>query len=322
MGNRLVHRAYDLEPGRESLLREALAGLRRPQKELPTKYLYDERGAGLFDRICKLEDYYITRTEASIMEASIGEIAKCLGRLVALVEYGSGNCKKVRHLLDHLDDPVAYIPIDISREQLLHVAEQLASDYPDLEVQPVCADYLSVLDLPASKRPARRRCVYFPGSTIGNFEPAAAQFFFKHIRGVCGRTGALLIGVDLQKDPAVLHRAYNDREGITAAFNLNVLERMNRELGCDFQPARFYHYAFYNPGQGRIEMHLISRHAQTVRVGDEAIPIAAGESIWTESSYKYTLDGFARLAAAGGFKTEGVWLDDQQWFSVQYLVPD
>ena len=318
----MVHQAHDLKPGPQVNLHDVLAGLHKPQRELPSKYLYDERGADLFERICQLDDYYPTRTEASIIHANIDEVAHHLGPRLALVEYGSGNCEKVRYLLDHLDDPVAYIPIDISREQLLHVTDQLASDYPDLDVQPVCADYLSVFDLPSSGCRPRRRCVYFPGSTIGNVEPAPAQHFLERIRGVCGDSGALLIGVDLQKDPAVLHHAYNDREGVTAAFNLNLLERINRELGCDFQPAAFYHYAFYNPVEGRIEMHLISRQDQTVHVGDEAIPIAAGESIWTESSYKYTLDAFARLAAAAGFRTEKVWLDQQQWFSVQYLVPD
>ena len=312
--------SYDFKPGRESFLAEVLIGLRKPQKELPSKYFYDERGSHLFERICALEEYYIPRTEASIMQAHIKEMAELIGPHVLLIEYGSGNCAKVRFLLDHLQDPVAYVPIDISREQLLHVTKELASEYPKLEVHPVFADYLSSFDLPAPKRPTKRVVVYFPGSTIGNFDPIPAKHFLEHVANVCGTAGALLIGVDLKKDLAVLHSAYNDKEGITAAFNLNLLQRINRELDCDFQLEWFQHYAFYNPWESRVEMHLISQRDQAVHLNRETISFARGESIRTESSYKYNLDEFAQMAVAAGFKVERVWMDERQWFSVQYLV--
>ena len=269
--------SYDFKPGRESFLAEVLIGLRKPQKELPSKYFYDERGSNLFESICGMEEYYIPRIEASIMQTHIREMAELIGLHVLLIEYGSGNCEKVRFLLDHLHDPVAYVPIDISREQLLHVTKELASEYSKLEVHPVCADYLSSFDLPASKRPTGRVVVYFPGSTIGNFDPIPAKHFLEHVASVCGPGGALLIGVDLKKDPAVLHNAYNDKEGITAAFNLNLLQRINRELDCDFQLKWFRHYAFYNPRESRIEMQLVSLKEQVVHLGDLSIPFTRGE---------------------------------------------
>jgi len=313
-------KSYEFKPGRECFLTEILIGLRKLQKELPSKYFYDERGSHLFERICELEEYYIPRTETSIMQAHIKEIAELIGPHVLLIEYGSGNCEKVRFLLDHLHDPVAYVPIDISLEQLLYVTKELASEYPKLEVHPVCADYLSSFNLPEPKRPSERVVVYFPGSTIGNFDPIPAKHFLEHVANVCGTAGALLIGVDLKKDPAVLHSAYNDKEGITAAFNLNLLQRINRELDCDFQIEWFQHYAFYNPRKSRVEMHLISQRDQAVHLKMETISFTSGESIWTESSYKYNLDEFERMAAAAGFKVERVLMDERQWFSVQYLV--
>ena len=205
-------------------------------------------------------------------------------------------------------------------EQLLQASVELVSSYPGLEVLPVCADYTSDFELPATSRPCRRRAVYFPGSTIGNFDPIEARHFLGQIARLCGQGGALLIGVDLKKDPAVLHRAYNDPQGVTAAFNLNLLERVNRELNGDFQLDQFEHRVFYNPEQGRVEMHLVSLRDQTIRLDNATISFAQGESIWTESSYKYTLEEFERLAAAAGFKVEHVWTDARKWFSVQYLV--
>lgn len=312
--------SHDFEPGRERFLAEVLTGLRKAQKELPSKYFYDEYGSHLFERICALDEYYIPRLEASIMQAHIEEMAKLIGSGVLLIEYGSGNCEKARFLLDHLHDPVAYAPIDISRQQLSHVAQELASEYPQLEVLPVCADYMSSFELPTPKRASERVVVYFPGSSIGNFDPIPARNFLEHVASVCGPGGAMLIGVDLKKYPNVLHNAYNDKEGVTAAFNLNLLERINKELNCDFQLEWFQHYAFYNPWKSRIEMHLVSQREQTVRVGGVAIPFAKGESIWTESSYKFNLDEFEHMAVAAGFKVERVWMDERRWFSVQYLV--
>jgi len=318
LGKRL--RWHDFKPGRERFLADVLAGLGKWQKELPCKYLYDERGSRLYERICHLEEYYIPRTEASIMDAHIGEMAGLIGRRVRLIEYGCGNCEKVRFLLDHLEEPVAYIPIDISREQLRSVAGRLSDVYPELEILPVCADYTSRFALPTAGRQSLRAVVYFPGSTISNFTPASARQFLEHMAQVCGPGGGLLIGVDLKKDPAVLHRAYNDSQGVTAAFNLNLLERINRELGADFQPEQFEHYAFYNYPPGRVEMHLISQRDQTVRLDNTTITFARGETIWTESSYKYSLDGFREMAAAAGWRVVRVWTDDKHWFSVQYLV--
>ena len=313
-------RLNDFNPGRDRFLAEVLSGLRKAQKELPSKYFYDERGSNLFERICTLDEYYIPRTEAAIMETCIGEMAELLGPNVLLIEYGSGSCTKTRILLDYLHQPAAYVPIDISRTQLLWVTKQLASDYPGLEVLPVCADYTSGFELPIPKRPSEHTVVYFPGSTIGNFDPLPAKHFLEHVAGVCRPGGGLLIGVDLKKDPDVLHRAYNDSQGITAAFNLNLLERINRELNCDFRVDQFQHYAIYNPGEGRVEMHLVSLRDQVVHLDGNTIAFATGESIWTESSYKFNLGEFEQMAVAAGFKVEHTWTDEKQWFSVQYLV--
>jgi len=312
--------SYDFKPGLERFLAEVLIGLSKPQKELPSKYFYDELGSYLFERICELKEYYIPRVEASIMQAHIEEMVELIGPHVLLIEHGCGNCEKVRFLIDRLHNPVAFIPIDISQEQLLYVAKELASIYPQLEILPVCADYTSSFELPIPRQSSERIVVYFPGSTIGNFDPIPAKHFLEHAANLCGLHGALLIGVDLKKDPAVLHSAYNDNQGITAAFNLNLLERINRELDCDFQLDGFQHYAFYNPRESRVEMHLISQRDQTVHINRETISFVKGESIWTESSYKYTLAEFEQMAAAAGFRVERVWVDEQQWFSVQYLV--
>jgi dimethylhistidine N-methyltransferase len=297
-----------------------LSGLRKSPKELPSKYFYDERGSSLFERICALDEYYIPSTEAAIMETYIKEMVELLGPRVLLIEYGSGSSAKTRILLDHLHELVAYVPIDICREELLCATRELVPAYSKLEVLPVCADYTSGFELPVPKQPSDRKVVYFPGSTIGNFDPVPARHFLEHIAGVCGPGGGLLIGVDLKKDPGVLHRAYNDGEGVTAAFNLNLLERINRELSGNFQLEWFEHYAFYNPAEGRVEMHLVSLRDQTVHLDNVTIPFARGESIWTENSYKFTLDEFEQMAGAAGFKVEHVWTDEKQWFSVQYLV--
>ncbi len=313
-------RLHDFEPKEGRFRAEILSGLQKSQKELPSKYFYDERGSDLFERICALDDYYIPRIEKAIMKTHIGEIVKLLGPRVLLIEYGNGSSAKTRIMLDHLRQPVAYVPIDISREQLLNVTKEIASDYPGLEVLPVCTDYTSNFELPVAEKPPAHKVVYFPGSTIGNFDYIPAKHFLEHIAGVCGPGGGLLIGVDLKKAPGVLHQAYNDCQGVTAAFNLNLLERINRELNANFQLELFEHYAFYNPRENRVEMHLVSLKDQTVQVDNVTIPFSKGESIWTESSYKYNLDEFEQMAAAVGFKVEHVWTDERQWFSVQYLV--
>lgn len=310
----------DLRPDLEKFRAEVLDALSKERKELPSKYFYDERGSYLFERICELDDYYVHRVETEILKSSMEEIGKCLGPSILLVEYGCGDCAKTRILLDNLPGLSAYVPIDISWEQLSRVATELDGDYPQIELLPVCADYTDSFGLPHPSRTKKRVVIYYPGSTIGNFDPLPAYHFLKQIGDVCGAGGALLIGVDLKKDPLVLHGAYNDHEGVTAAFNLNILERINRELGADFDIESFRHYAFYNPRMGRVEMHLISLKKQAVHLDDVTFYFHQGESIWTESSYKYTLDQFESLAAATGFRLERTWTDERRWFSVNYLV--
>lgn len=311
---------HDYEPQAGDLRAEILAGLTASPKTLPCKYLYDERGSELFDAICELPEYYLTRTELDIMQSHAAEIATVLGARVLLVEPGSGTSAKTRLLLDKLHWPCAYVPVDISREHLIKAADQLNRHYPDLEVLPVCADFSQAFALPAPHHPAARTLIYFPGSTIGNFEPDATVALLKQLLRLAGCKGALLIGVDLNKDRTLLEAAYNDVAGVTAAFNLNLLARLNRELGSDFDVSRFRHRAVFNPAEGRIEMHLDSLENQTVNIAGETVQFGAGESIITEYSYKHTLPGFAALAAQAGWKVQKVWTDERRWFSVQYLT--
>ncbi|HEX7734666.1 MAG TPA: L-histidine N(alpha)-methyltransferase [Ktedonobacteraceae bacterium] len=312
-------RLYDFAPERQQFRSDVLHGLQTRQKELPSKYFYDDQGSQLFEQICEQDEYYLTRTELGIMRERAREMAELLGPRCLLIEYGSGSSTKTRLLLDALQDPAGYVPIDISKGQLLASVGALAMVYPDLEVLPVCADYTKSFDLPAPRKTPARRVAYFPGSTIGNFEQAAARRFLRQVAAVCRSGGGLLIGVDLHKDFTILHRAYNDAQGITAQFNKHLLERINRELGANFQLQNFGHYAFYNPHRSRVEMHLVSLQKQTVRVDQAEIAFKRGESIWTESSYKYALDDFARLATGQGFTVERVWTDPRELFSVQYL---
>ncbi len=296
-----------------------MQGLQRPKKELSSKYIYDERGSCLFEQICLLDEYYPTRTEWHIMQERVQEMASLLGPNCLLIEYGSGNSAKIRMLLDALETPVGYVPIDISKEHLVQAGMALASAYPNLEVLPVCADYMSTFEIPAPSRTVARRIVYYPGSTIGNLDPETASNLLKQMATIC-QGGGLLIGVDLKKDPVLLHRAYNDRQGVTEQFNKNLLVRINRELGGNFRLDQFGHYAFYNPAEGRVEMHLISLKDQRVRIGDVEISFTLGESIWTENSYKHTIEDFASLATKAGLTVKRVWTDPQQFFSVQYLT--
>lgn len=301
----------------ESFMREALDGLLGRPKTLPCKYFYDRRGSALFDRICELDEYYPTRTELGIMQMQAAHMAEMFGEGDVLVELGSGSSIKTRLLLDRLKCLAGYVPVDISGDHLEQTAGRLRRDYPHLAVVPVAADYTAPFAIPMGS--GSRVVVYFPGSTIGNFHEVQALGFLRRIRGLCGEHGALLIGVDLRKDIDVLERAYNDAEGVTAEFNLNLLVRMNAELGADFDRNAWRHEAVYNAAYGRIEMHLVSLRAQTVALGGEVIAFAEGESIWTESSYKYTLSGFADLAREAGFAVDRVWTDERQWFSVQML---
>ncbi len=312
-------RLYDFEPQQKTFREEILQGLLDARKELPSKYFYDEVGSQLFEQICDLDEYYPTRTELAIMQERVPEIAALLGPNCLLIEYGSGSSTKTRLLLDALRDPAGYVPIDISKELLLHSAADLTQTYPGLEVLPVCADYTSNFELPVPNKPVARRVAYFPGSTIGNFDREPALRFLRQLARVC-QGGGLLIGVDLKKDFNILHRAYNDSQGLTAQFNKHLLVRVNQELDADFQLQHFGHYAFYNPAQSRVEMHLVSLKDQLVHIGDAEITFKLGESVWTESSYKYTLAEFAHLAASAGFTVEQVWTDPRQLFSVQYLT--
>jgi dimethylhistidine N-methyltransferase len=311
---------HDYAPTPDSFLEELVCGLSATPKMIPSKFFYDEAGARLFEEICALDEYYPTRTEIAILERHASEMAAQLGPHGRLVELGSGAGIKTRILLDHLNRPAAYLPVDISRTQLLETAALLARDYPALEVLPVCADYSQPFRVPCPKRPVARTVAFFPGSTIGNFEPDAAEGFLRRVADLVGYEGGLLIGVDLKKDHARLERAYNDARGVTAAFNLNLLARANRELGADFRLDGFRHHAFYNPAHGRIEMHLISRQPQTVRLGGRAFEFATGEHVITEYSYKYSLAEFRQLAARAGFALARVWTDADALFAVYYLT--
>ncbi len=299
---------------------EALAGLSAFEKTLPCKYFYDAHGSHLFDQICDLPEYYPTRTELGIMRQHVSEMAGLLGPDCLLVEYGSGSSTKTRILLDHLPDLAGYVPMDISREHLLMTAKSLAAAYPRLDILPLCADYTAPYTIPEARGPVRSRAVYFPGSTIGNFHREQAEVFLSQIADVCGPGGGLLIGVDLKKSPAILEPAYDDAQGVTAAFNLNLLRRMNTELGTDFDLSGFAHRAFYNALAGRVEMHLMSLRPQTVHLAGREIAFEEEETILTECSYKYSLAEFADLAARAGFLVRRVWTDPAQLFSVQYLT--
>lgn len=299
---------------------DVFAGLRQARKTLPCKYLYDENGSALFDQICDLDEYYPTRTELQIMSENAVSIADQIGTGAMLVEYGSGSSTKTRLLLDSLEEPAAYVPVDISEEHLLRTAESLRCSYPSLEVLPVVADFTRSFELPSSRRDASHVALYFPGSTIGNFTPQAAGAILESMSKFLGRGGGLLIGVDLQKEVSVIEAAYNDAEGVTAAFNLNLLARINRELDSNFDLAMFAHRAVYNDTEHRIEITIQSLREQTVRVGNQRISFAAGEEILTEYSHKYTIEGFAKFASRYGFTLHHHWTDPKDYFGVLHLV--
>jgi dimethylhistidine N-methyltransferase len=311
----------DLEPVNADFLAEVLSGLSSSPRTLPCKFFYDERGADLFQKICELPEYYITRTETELLRRYAPEIAESIGPHAALIGFGTGAGIKTRLLLEHLQDPIAYIPVDISRQRLIDSAVELSRAMPALEILPVCADYLQELQFPKPLRKPDHVAVFFPGSTIGNLEPPVAEDFLRRVCALCGKSGGLIIGVDLQKSRDVLEAAYNDSAGVTADFNLNLLVRANRELGADFDLERWKHRAVYNATQGRIEMHLVSQGPQTVRVGGREFAFSDGEKIITEFSYKQTLEGFARLAASAGFREAArVWTDPQQLFAIFHFA--
>jgi dimethylhistidine N-methyltransferase len=296
-----------------------LSGLSRHPRAIPAKFLYDERGSELFDQICELPEYYLTRTETSILEACAPDIAALSGPGCALIEYGSGSSVKSRLLLDALLDLSAYVPIDVSRRHLDATAAALRRDYPGLDVRPVCADYMALSALPEEVNGARR-LGFFPGSTIGNLTPVEATAFLCRARALLGDKGALVLGVDLKKDSRRLHDAYNDSAGVTAQFSLNLLRRMNRELDADFDLAGFAHDAFYNAVEGRIEIYLRSLRSQVATVAGRRFSFSAGERIHTEWSYKFDSAGIAVLAGSAGFKIARTWTDPAKLFAVTYLV--
>ncbi len=299
---------------------DVMAGLSRFPKEIPCKYFYDERGSALFDRICELPEYYPTRTEIAIMRRHAGAIADALGPNCLVVEYGSGSSVKTPILLEQMHGLAGYVPVDISREHLYSSANALLRRFPQLEITPVWADFTEPFELPHTNRTVQRKVVYFPGSTIGNFTPNEAIKLMSNMADLVGAGGALLIGVDLRKPAAIVEPAYNDAAGVTAAFNLNVLARINREVGADFDLPSFEHRASFNETDSRIEMHLVSKKRQVVGIGGRSIVFGQGESIRTEYSYKYCPEYFAHLARQADFEVRQVWLDDERLFSVQLLV--
>lgn len=312
-------RFYDQHPPQAGLREAVLDGLARAPKWIPPKFFYDERGSQLFDAICEQPEYYPTRTEEGILRACAKELAELAGTGTMLIELGSGASKKVRLLLEALR-PAGYLGVDISRDFLLGSVRRLARDYPWLQVHAACTDFTHGLRLPPQTR-HQRPLAFFPGSSIGNFEPVQAQHFLAELRRALEPDGGLVIGVDLKKAPAILDAAYNDAQGVTARFNHNLLVRIQRELDAELDPAGFAHRAFFNGARGRVEMHLVSLRAQHIRVDGHSFALAAGETIHTENSYKYTVDEFQGLAAAAGYQGRRVWTDPQGLFSVHYLVP-
>lgn len=310
----------NLQPNAAQFLADVVAGLRSSPKSLPCKYFYDERGSQLFDDICGLDEYYLTRTEDAIIRRHAQEMADQIGPGVMLVEYGSGSSTKTRALLDHLAAPVAYVPVDISREHLRHTAAQLSRAYPHIEMLPVCADFTKPFHLPKSRRPPTHSAVFFPGSTIGNFQPDDARAMLVYLAAMCGRGGGLLIGIDLQKSTRTIEAAYNDARGVTAEFNRNLLQRINGELDADFDLDQFRHRAAYDRQIGRIEMSLVSLQPQRVTIGGHEFDFGAEEPIVTEYSHKYTIDGFAEMAADAGLTLRRKWTDAGEQFAVLHFA--
>ena len=311
-----------LSAAQRQMFVDVVAGLSSSPKTLSSKYFYDEAGSRLFDEITGLNEYYLTRTETAIMERHVAAMTAALGPDVLLVEFGSGSSVKTRILLDHMERPAGYVPIDISGEYLNTVAATLRRQHPEVPILPLVADFTAPLTLPTPPRPPARRVVYFPGSTIGNFPVLEAARLLRRMRSLAGPGGAVLIGFDLVKPLDRLHAAYNDAAGVTARFNLNLLARINGELGADFDLEAFRHHAPFNEEASRIEMHLVSRTHQAAHVGDHAFVFEAGESILTEFSHKYTPDAFGELALSAGLRATRSWTDADGLFCVQLLEGD
>lgn len=304
----------DLPSSRDDLLADVLAGLVSSPKSIPPKYFYDEAGCRLFEAICSQPEYALCRTEQALMVSRLGDIAAAIGAVDCIIEPGAGDCRKVRSLLDVLK-PAQLAVVDIAGDTLATAARKLADDYPSVSVTAIGMDFIHDLEAAASHLSPGRRLVYYPGSSIGNFSPADVAGLLARFRKLSGDDGLLLIGFDLKKDPELLHRAYNDAAGFTAAFNLNLLVRLNRELGADFDLSRFRHYAFYNPVEGRIEMHLVSLVDQRVHASDKAFHFSSGETLHTENSYKFSCEEFSKIAGAADWNLSGEW--EQDGFVVQ-----
>jgi dimethylhistidine N-methyltransferase len=285
-------------------------------------YFYDAEGSRLFDRICELPEYYPTRTELQILGEHLPEMVEAIGPEALMIEPGSGSGLKTRKVLAALDDPAGYVPVEISPDYLRDSVAELRESFPGIPILPVCADFTSPFEVPTPEWTESRRVIFFPGSTIGNFAPDEAVALLRTMREKVDANGGLLIGLDLRKDPVVLEKAYNDHLGVTAQFNLNLLTRMNRELGADFDIEQFSHRAVWNDTDSRIEMHLVSEREQTVSVGGQSFHFAEGEYILSECSYKFTFGGFEDLAAKAGWRVKQIWTDNREWFSVQYLEKD
>lgn len=312
----------DLHPTPDDILGDVLAGLSQSPKRLPSKYFYDRRGSELFEQITRQPEYYLTRIELQLLADSAAEISTAVGPRAHVVEYGSGSGRKTRLLLDALDDPVAYTPIEISRSALLASVERLDREFDDVEVLPVCADFTQPVPLPRPAREAEHALVFFPGSTLGNFTHAESLRLLRAMRETMGERGGALVGIDLQKSPAVIEAAYNDAAGITAAFTLNLLARLNRDIGSDFDLHGFEHRAAYLREAGRIETFLVSRRAQDVTVEGRRFHFDAGEAMQVEYSHKYTDAGFVALAAEAGLRVAQWWNDPQDWFGLRLLRRD
>jgi dimethylhistidine N-methyltransferase len=308
---------HDYHPRAASLYRAVIDGLGTPAKAIPPKFFYDERGSRLFDAICEQPEYYLPEAERHVLEARAEEIASLTGTGRVLIEPGAGSLTKVRLLLDTLR-PSAFVPMDISSAHLRQAADDLAKAYPWLALHAVCADFSHSIPLPELV-PREPRLVFFPGSSLGNFHPAEARVFLDRVRALSGRDGMLLIGVDTKKSPALLNAAYNDAAGVTADFNLNLLHRIRRELGAECDPDGFFHRAFYDPGRGRIEMHLVSRHAQQLVVDGHRFHFEPGETVHTECSYKYAPEEFLVLGGKAGFEPVRHWLAEEDLFAVYLL---
>ena len=309
-------------PPRDQFAADVLKGLSRPQKAIPPKYFYDARGSDLFEQICETEEYYVTRTELGLLDEIGPEIAERIGTRATVVEFGSGSEDKIRRLLAALYDPYAYVAIDISLAPLKRSVELLAADFRELKVGGICADFQTPIALPEQALSDEGRgLAFFPGSTIGNMEPETALPFLKTIRSMLSPDDGFVIGVDLQKKRETLEAAYNDAEGVTAKFNLNMIDRMNRELGGTLDVSKFSHCAYYNDDLDRIEMHLESLEAQRFEVAGQEFSMERGETIHTESSHKYSIEQFHRMAREAGFEAGEVWTDRDRLFSIHYLEP-